>query len=100
MQVLLGEMAGKAGGQGGTQPPDVASGFEDGDDAKSLFRLGGKGHLNSYVPYCRLAFAFQSKRPSRIGFGGADLGLSAVFALARRVTSHLEKTLQLAAVAR
>lgn len=56
--------------------------------------------MNSYVPYCRLAFAFQSKRPSRIGFGGADLGLSAVFALARRVTSHLEKTLQLAAVAR
>lgn len=65
----------REGRVGRAQPLDAASGFEDGDDAKSLLRLGGKEYLYSYVPYCRLAFAFQSKRPRGSGFGGADLGV-------------------------
>lgn len=96
----------RKGGRAGwdrAQPPDVASGFEDGDDAKSLLGLGGKGYLYSYVPYCRLAFGFfQSKRPSRIGFGGADLGVLGrlecrFFMLAWGAMFHPQKTSQLAA---
>lgn len=96
----------RKGGRAGwdrAQPPDVASGFEDGDDAKSLLGLGGKGYLYSYVPYCRLAFGFfQSKRPSRIGFGGADLGVLGrlecrFFMLAWGAKFRPQKTSQLAA---